>query len=284
MSSPAPRKAAPSPRIHDHQGNDDAPEQPDERAAAEGVAFAIATGRRRSTFRRVRERLDGLLYRTSLSNGAVLLAEDNERFESVRSIPWEGVLKMAESRHPAVNTIVAITVPREARPGETEEADSFVITPDGVFHHAESPWDPRTYVPTDASVARARTLVHAALVLDGRDEAERLESLARSCCGEGVTIHSVRSPAGKGVLLEVVVEGGKGRALRDLAALVGVPIEATGAIGDEVNDVALLEAAGHAYVVGESFLATRPTAASVVCRSGDGAVADAIDRFLRTLP
>lgn len=253
------------------------------RAYDAGVAFAIATGRRRSTFRRVRERLDGLPFRTSLSNGAVLLAPDNERFEQVLTIPWSGILALAERRHPAVKYLVAITAPPEPAPGAAEEADSFVLTPDGGFHHAESPWDAATYVAVDPEHARSRTLIHAALVLDGREESERLESMAADCCGEGVTIHSVRSPVGRGVLLEVVVEGGKGRALRELAATLGVPLAATAGIGDEVNDRSLLEAAGHPYVVGGSFLASLGMTGTVVRTSSHGAVADAIDRFLETL-
>ena len=84
-------------------------------------------------------------------------------------------------------------------------------------------------------------------------------------------------------MIEVVPRGGKAWALDYFAEKLGVPEGATAAVGDELNDAAMLDAAGHAFTVGGSVLARRRPGATEVCAAADGAVADALDDFLRRL-
>ena len=93
----------------------------------------------------------------------------------------------------------------------------------------------------------------------------------------------VRSPWGRGALVEVVPSGGKGLAVRTLAAELGVAPDALGAIGDELNDDDLLSAATHRFAVGGSVLAGHRADATVVAPARDGAVADALERFQERL-
>ena len=51
-----------------------------------------------------------------------------------------------------------------------------------------------------------------------------------------------------GILTEVVARGGKGNAVRDLLAETGIDPDCTAAIGDELNDEALLDEIGRAHV------------------------------------
>ena len=69
------------------------------RAVDAGIALAIATGRRRSTYRREVARLDGIPHRVSCSNGAVLLAGDNEHIEIAHEIPWRGLVEVRSEEH-----------------------------------------------------------------------------------------------------------------------------------------------------------------------------------------
>ena len=249
------------------------------RARERGMLVAIATGRRRSTFRRERDRLAPAAFRTSCSNGAVLLAEDNERVESFRAISWQGMEHLATLGATGGHHVVAITIPRDAtEPGE--EADAWVLAQGGGVFSARSPWDPATHVARTLEEAQSRALVHAALLLPSREEAERLEPAAREVFGAGHAVHVVRSPRGEGALLEIGVAGGKGAAVADLALALGLPHDAVAAIGDDMNDAAMFDIATHRYAVGGSVLAARRPDATEVCVASGGAVADALSRFL----
>jgi len=250
------------------------------RAHEAGVAVAIATGRRRSGFRRERDRLGGLAFRSSLSNGAVLLHEDNERAARVHEIPRTGVVELARLRAPGVRKLLAVLAPGEEAAAD-EPPDAVVCLPDGRWMTSHAPWDQSTLREIDPASALERPVVHAALHVDSRELAESLEAAAREAFAEAaVEVHSVRSPRAGGALVEIVVAGGKGRAVIDLADELGIPREATGAIGDDMNDARLIEAAAFRYAVGGSVLAARRTDARPTRTCDEGAVADALVRFL----
>lgn len=249
-----------------------------------GVALAIVTGRRRSTYRRERARFGDIPHRVSCSNGAVLLAEDNESIEVAHEIPWHGLVEVAHARRlPAVIRGIAVTVPPLAVAGGDEEPDAWILDAHGRFHAAPSAWDPATHRLVEDDLPLSRPLVHAALHLGSRLEAESLQPWMQEAFGADVEVHSVNVPRGDGALLEAVVPGGKGVAVRDLGRLLSVPIDCIAAIGDDMNDAVLLDAAAHRFAVGESVLAARRRDAFTTCPSGEGAVADALDRFLAEL-
>lgn len=249
------------------------------RASEEGVALAIATGRRRGSYRADKHRLEGLSYRVSLSNGAVLLSPDNDSPSAVHDFSWEGALKLAALDRPGVHGLIAI-----AAPGAEHEPDCYVLRPDGRVLAAPAPWDERTHRPVGLEEPTSRPLVHAALHVVSRELAEELEPEAHAIfAGAPVEVHSVRSPGGGGALLEIVTEGGKGRAVRDLARELGVPFERTAAIGDDMNDARLLDAAAHRFAVGGSVLAARRPDAREVRTAEEGAVADALEFFVASL-
>lgn len=253
------------------------------RAAEEGIALALATGRRRSTYRRERDRLVGIPHRISCSNGAVLLAQDNESIALAHDMPWGALLEMAhETPHATLMRGIAVTIPPTAPP-DAEQPDAWILAKDGRFHAAPSAWDPSTHWEVEAQLPLGRPLVHAALELATRDEADALAPHVVEIFGAGVDVHVVNVPRGPGAMVEAVVPGGKGRALRDLAAILGIPQDCTGAVGDDMNDGSLLDAAHHRYAVGGSILAARRPDAVVTCRSNAGAVADALERFLAEL-
>ena len=250
------------------------------RAVEAGVALAIVTGRRRSTYRRERAKLAGIPHRASCSNGAVLLGADNESIEIAHEIPWAGLLEVGRARrHPASTRGIAVTVPPVA-PLESEETDVWVLDTQGRFHSARSAWDPSTLRLLEDDHPTSRPLIHAALHMSSRAESEELEPWMQEAFGATVEVHTVKVPRGEGVLLEAVIAGGKGVAVRDLVRLLGVPPEMTGAIGDDMNDSVLLDAARARYAVGGSLLAARRPDATATRPSHEGAVADALSRFL----
>ncbi|QKG24536.1 Cof-type HAD-IIB family hydrolase [Actinomadura verrucosospora] len=92
----------------------------------------------------------------------------------------------------------------------------------------------------------------------------------------GVTL--VRSEA---TYLEVLPAGAtKGTALRELAGLCGVPMERIAAIGDNPNDLDMIQAAGLGAAVGDGDPAVRAAADVVVADCAAGAVADLVARIM----
>ncbi|MGI5325379.1 Cof-type HAD-IIB family hydrolase [Actinomadura nitritigenes] len=94
--------------------------------------------------------------------------------------------------------------------------------------------------------------------------------------GTGVTL--VRSEA---TYLEVLPAGAtKGTALRELAALRGVPMDRIAAIGDNPNDLDMIQAAGLGAAVGDGDPGVRAAADVVVADCAAGAVADLVARVM----
>ncbi|NUW44514.1 HAD-IIB family hydrolase [Nonomuraea rhodomycinica] len=82
--------------------------------------------------------------------------------------------------------------------------------------------------------------------------------------------------------LEVLPEGAtKGTALRALAAARGVPLEEVAAIGDNPNDLDMIDAAGLGAAVGDGHPDVRAAADVVTAACADGAVADLVELAFR---
>lgn len=84
--------------------------------------------------------------------------------------------------------------------------------------------------------------------------------------------------------LELVgTDWNKGSALAGLARRLGTPVGRTGAVGDQMNDVDLLRAAGWRAVVAGAPAQLTALADLVTCPCGQGAVADALEGYQRFL-
>jgi hydroxymethylpyrimidine pyrophosphatase-like HAD family hydrolase len=79
-------------------------------------------------------------------------------------------------------------------------------------------------------------------------------------------------------------EASKGNALRWLAAMRGLPIEATMAVGDYENDVSLIAAAGFGVAMGNAVDAVKKAARAVVSDCEHDGVAEAIERWVLATP
>ena len=254
------------------------------RAANDGIALAIVTGRRRSTFRAERDRLTDCRFRASVSNGAVLLAPDNETIERVHPLEWEPVLELLSTISPkSAGRCLAVTVPGEGDTHEVDPPDALIITSSGDYYYAPSLCEPELQEVREENAltrtsAMSRTLVHAALHVPDESTAGDVVRRAEALCPDA-TAYATRPPKAAGVLVDIVAGGGKALAVRDLAASLGVAPEAVGAIGDGASDVSLLEAAAHRYAIAQSELAAVfPSAVPV---SGRSAVAEALSSFAR---
>jgi len=252
------------------------------RATDDGIALAIVTGRRRSTFRAERDRFTDVPFRASVSNGAVLLAPDNDTIERVHPLQWEPVLELLHTISRTVRgRCLAVTVPGEGGTDEVDVPDALIITSAGGYYYAPSPCEPELQEAhaeneLTRTSALSRTLVHAALHIPEEASAVDIVRLGEAFC-PGAAVYAARPPRAAGTLVHIGAGGGKALAVRDLAASLSVGFEAVGAIGDGVNDVSLLDAAGRRYAIAGSELAAVFPSATRVC--GQGAVAVALGAF-----
>ena len=82
------------------------------------------------------------------------------------------------------------------------------------------------------------------------------------------------------VLVEVSPLGdNKGEAVKFLAKHYGIPIEETVAIGDNLNDLSMIRAAGVGCAVGNATQALKDAADFISITNNDGAVAQIIEKF-----
>jgi len=247
-----------------------------ERATADGCAVAVVTGRRLTGVMMAYDQLDGLDLTIATSNGAVVLGSDRRSAIWVHPLDWAIVDEVASDDTLAEATIFCVTAPDESIPTDCLILERVSRRP----MTSETAYRRDTWQAADVAAFRARPLVHVAVHLPTRAAADdAVVRLARRLPAS-VSVHSVVAPVGSGALAEIVPSGGKGNALHHLRDELAIAPESTGAIGDELNDRDLLLAATHRYTVGGSILAERMPGATVVAHASDGAVADALERFL----
>ena len=76
------------------------------------------------------------------------------------------------------------------------------------------------------------------------------------------------------------IDAHKGAALAQMADLLNVPLERTFAIGDGLNDVSMLQAAGHGVAMGNAEDAVKAVADEVTGDCDHGGFADAVNRAM----
>ncbi|ACZ42354.1 Cof-like hydrolase [Thermobaculum terrenum ATCC BAA-798] len=84
-----------------------------------------------------------------------------------------------------------------------------------------------------------------------------------------------------GYLLDILnVGASKAKALRHLAASYGISMDEVMAIGDQINDLEMMEAAGLGVAMGNAISPVRELANAVVSSNDEDGVAEAIERFV----
>ena len=110
---------------------------------------------------------------------------------------------------------------------------------------------------------------------DAAQTAERVAAL-RAALGERAQV--VRSNP---EYTEIAVPGvTKASALRKLAAMLAVPLDAVMAIGDSDNDLPMLQAAGHSVAMGNAQPAVKAVCDLSVGDCEAGGFAEAVERYV----
>jgi Cof subfamily protein (haloacid dehalogenase superfamily) len=116
---------------------------------------------------------------------------------------------------------------------------------------------------------------HKILVIGSR---ERVEALQRAVRGAGLPVHAVQSEP---VYLEILPPGvSKGEALRAMLGALGLTAAETIAVGDNWNDVEMIEAAGLGVAMGHAPEGVRAKADYVCGTAEEDGVRQVIERFV----
>ncbi|MFI0352643.1 Cof-type HAD-IIB family hydrolase [Actinomadura sp. 9N407] len=168
--------------------------------------------------------------------------------------------------------------------GDLPEGVDPVVFSDGHAHVRVETRTLRDYARRDG-IELVRVASWGALPFDGIIKVmlicERpglIDPVERMAAGTVPGVTLVRS---EDTYLEVLPDGAtKGTALRELAAARGVPMSRIAAIGDNPNDIDMVQAAGLGAAVGDGHPGVLAAADVVVGACASGAVADLVDRVL----
>jgi len=124
-------------------------------------------------------------------------------------------------------------------------------------------------------------IVKAELVVHNPEEAAKAENFRREFDGS-LRFSIARAPAYPGIDFINIIDPGvsKGEALKALASFVDIPMDEIIAIGDGLNDISLLEAAGMAVAMGNAFPEVKKVADHITLDVENSGVAAAVERFV----
>jgi len=124
-------------------------------------------------------------------------------------------------------------------------------------------------------------IIKATVVVRSPEERAGFEAF-RDHFGDRLSYSWTSTPAfpGADFINIIAPEASKGRALRELASHLGIPLDQVAAIGDGDNDHSLLDAAGFGIAMGNSSEELKAAADLVVANVEDNGVAAAVARLL----
>ena len=238
------------------------------RAEREGVALAVISGRRYAELEILTSTLPDAVFR--VGHGGALIRQFDR---TIAEIPLP---KAAAER--AVRTAQRLDLPALI----SERDGSVRIT-------AHSPTTPRvarylrTVKPTprfEPSPVFAEDPLH--LVIAGTPEACRqAERELTESLGDSVNLERTEYPTTRLGLLDVLASAAsKGTALQRVAREAGLPLSATLAIGDNWNDLEMLQAAGVGVLMGNAEPELKARGFEITASHDSHGVAAAIDRLL----
>jgi Cof subfamily protein (haloacid dehalogenase superfamily) len=240
-----------------------------------GVEVALATGRRYDFARPIVERLPAPLT-LILSNGAIVKTREGETL--VRHLLPREIARAVIERVPQhrMNTSVVFDRPREGQ--VVFEVLEWDHPRKGAFLVSNRP-----FVSEVAPLVDCLTEDPVQVTFSGGcSEMRQLFGELHETPGEftaALTEYAHRDFS----LVDVVKAGcSKGAALREWAVLRGIPREAVMAMGDNLNDLQMLEFAGTPVLMGNALDELKARGWPVTASNDDAGVARAIETFILT--
>lgn len=235
-------------------------------ARAAGWEVVLCTGRSRISTEPVADQL-GFRGWAVLSNGAVAMHLGTREVLYRNHLPPETTLA-------AVRDLMAAGAPPQVYEDAVESAR--------ILYHPEHPVEIHNAHRQRPWPRLAEALPFPAISVSSYGPEEQLRPLAERLAADPWPGTFVEQAGTHAVwCLEVHHHAsGKGNGLRRVAARLGAPQEATVAIGDHLNDLGMLRAAGLGVAMGSGLPEVRAAADWVTAPFGEDGVAHAVARFL----
>lgn len=124
-------------------------------------------------------------------------------------------------------------------------------------------------------------IVKAELLVHNAEEAVKADSFQREFNGS-LRFSIARAPAYPGIDFINIIDPSvsKGEALKALVKYLNVPMDEVIAVGDGLNDISLLEAAGTSVAMGNAFPEVKKVADHITLDVENGGVAAVVEKFL----
>lgn len=166
---------------------------------------------------------------------------------------------------------------------DTLAGDAYVTVDDRTFIRSERQRD-WSHLPPDmapvSSIAEAVTSPPTAFLVFGKETVRDVVERFQAYHGSEINLAEGFSESFPDYLNIVHPRANKGTALRVVCQALGIPIEATMAMGDAAPDIALLRAAGIGVAMGNAAAAVKEAAAAVAPGNDAGGVAWALRRYV----
>lgn len=245
-------------------------------ALAAGVEVVLATGRR------YRDALDIAtqvgITRPLITTAGALIKEPRQHTTQFRAAfasgVLEGVLKLIDTAgHEAIVYTDSFT------DGFDFHCRGFEIGSEGL----------RSYLARNRPLARVTPGLHeqppsgsfAAFCMGPEKAMLALESAIREAFPDTTSLHVIRSPRYRGHLCEIAPAGiTKWSGLEQLAASLGIATADICAVGDDVNDLPMIQAAGLGVAMGNAAPRVREAADLVAGSNDDDGLAHLIEQLL----
>lgn len=227
-----------------------------------GGNFTLASGRNISSLRKHYERLPIKSTPAVVLNGAGIYDYEHEKMLSFHSIDERGIdiVRRVNERFPLIQ--IEICTDREI----------FILNP-GVFSGAMSLADGIPHQSFKKFEDVPKSNWGKVIFMGLPPMVSRMVKYLNSIDHSGVTYMSSSVAS-----YEMLLEGtNKGTAVLEIADMLGIPHEHTGAIGDYFNDYDMIKSVGVPAVCGQAPQAMKDAATFVACHCNHGAVADFLE-------
>ncbi len=243
------------------------------RAAAAGVTVVLATGRRYRTSRQIALEAGLDTYVLCQHGTHIRRMSDNE-------LVWSATLESATARGLVEVMREEGHEPRIFFDGYERELDFVVVAagdkPKDMFGYTGTAWRAvkEFYHPAGLGITEVASFGARESLVSARDEMERRFD-------GSVSVHIINPPREWYWCLEAIsVKAGKGNALLALAERLGIAQEETAAVGDDVNDIDMIEKAGVGIAMGNAPDAIKELADIVVADNRHDGLAEAVERLV----
>ena len=226
------------------------------------VPFVIVSGRYYPSVKRIADRISttGPL---SCVNGALLYDEEGNEIKS-HTLPFE-----------VAEYIYSLSTQYKVEMLAVKGKDWLLKRREGYLFKEKKP----IYI-TDGTLVSFKDALSSIPVnkllfmAEEKEELNKLENEIRSKVGEGVSYYTGSD------FLEIMPAGtNKGQAIQDLSKLLRIPMSEIMVIGDDINDIEMLEEAGTSVVMENADQRIKALGDYITLKNNDNGVAHAIKHF-----